>query len=732
MAELEFKSLDPRTGKPPECRIKDAASLNGIIKKILLLDTGSALARIDVQKMIDGEPPFPPAYMRDSGQSGRCNLNFGDGKAMVKAEMAGYYDLTDSVPTLAIVMTDYGLPNDPQRIYYNQVMSEEFHRLLKEWKSFDKTYQLLIQRFCTHGMGFLYFKDDLDWRWECAGLEDFKLPRTTTMNEDESDVAVVFRDVPIGKLYSWIKDVPDNDTRWDTKEVKLAILNAADSAITAFSDGMWEKWQSMLKNNDIYASTTAQDNVHLATAWVREFSGKVSQYLTLRSGLNTNFLYKCENRFEGTEECFTFFPYEVSTNGLLHAVRGKAHEIYAPVQVLNTMRCATVDNAKLAGSLLLQPKTERDAQDMALLFYGGATYIPPDVDVVNKPLGNPSTAILPVIRDMTLLMTNHSGETANESADNSSDKSKFEVRAQLQKEAKLPTASMNLFYQPWGRHLAEVWRRASNPKLRKNDPGAKMIFEMRERIVARNVPLAAIFMAKRVMPMRAIGYGSPASRMLALDEFMQYFGSLDPVGQNNLLRDWYAQRVGYAQVDRYVPQIDANGRAPLDQEVAECQNVGMSEGVQMSVVPNDHHIIHVLAHLPSLTGDLDKLESGQGTPELLASAQTKAQHVADHMHLLKPDKLNEKIVAELQRQFNNAAERTKAAVDHAQRAQAKQQQADAEELQQRRAQPPGASPQAQQQAMDGDLRRKGMQEDHDLKMKLTQEEAKQRRVIADT
>lgn len=733
MSDLNLQTIDPVTEAPPKTRILDAASLNAVIKKIHELDRGSALARIDVQKMVDGAPPFNPEMIHNTGQDGRCNLNFGDGKAMLKAEMTGYYDLTDSVPTLAMVMTDYGAPTDPMRSYYNAVMSEEFHRMLKDWKSFDTTFQLLIQRFCTHGIGFLYFKDDVDWRWECAGLDEFKLPRNTKMQEDEIDIATVSRDVTIGKLWSWIDKVPDDDKRWNKKAVRKAILQAADSTLQDTNDN-WEKWQNMLKNNDLYASTTAQDVVKIAHAWVREFSGHVSHYITLQNGTNEDFLFKSENRYDCVNECFTFFPYEVGTNGFLHSVRGKAHEIFAAVQVLNSMRCQTIDNARLSGSLLLQPKTETDAQDMAILFYAGAAYIPPNVEVKNGQLDNPSTGILPIIREMSALMRSNSGETAGEAevgGGKDAEKTKFQVRSELQKEAKLPTASMNLFYQPWGRHLNEVWRRASNKLLLKTDPGAAMVFEMRKRITDRMVPLEAIYQAKRVIPVRAIGYGSASARMLALDGFMQYYGSLDPVGQNNLLRDWFAnQGIGYTQVDRYVPSIQENGRAPQDQEIAELQNLAMTAGKPVSVIPNDNHIIHVFAHLPSLEEDLVALESGQGTPQILASAQIKTQHIADHMKLLKPDKLNEKIVAELTRQFNNVSERTKAATDHAERAMQKKQQQDAQDLAQFRQQP-GASPEAAQQAADAEVKRGIMVQDADLKRRLDSAEANQHMAIED-
>jgi hypothetical protein len=378
--------------------------------------------------------------------------------------------------------------------------------------------------------------------------------------------------------------------------------------------------------------------------------------------------------------------------------------------------------------LLLQPKTETDAEEMAILFYGGAAYLPPSVDVRNGQLTNPSQGILPIIRDMTLLMNNNAGDTAADSANNKDENTRFQARVKLAKEAVLPTASMNLFYQPWGRHLNEVWRRVSNKALLESDPGAEMVFEMRKRVIARGVPKEAIFDAKRVIPVRAIGYGSPAMRQAALDEALQYYGSLDPVGQNHLLRDWFAQKVTYSQVDRYVPAIEQNGRMPIDQEMAEIQNLAMSQGVVVSVVPNDHHIIHISAHMPSLEEDLEYLESGQGTPQLLTSAQIKAQHIASHLNLVKPDKLNESVVSELNRQFNNASQRVEAATEAAQQAEAQQ---IAEKMQAGEQSQNGPSAKAQQDMLDADVRRKIRIEDHELDMRLKAAEKNQDMALED-
>jgi hypothetical protein len=408
-----------------------------------------------------------------------------------------------------------------------------------------------------------------------AGLEDFKTPRGTLINEEEVDIAIALRDLSVGRVYEMIRDLDPKDKRWNIGEVRKAIINAVDSQLI-YSEGAWEKWQQVIKNNDIFATSMSQETVRLVYAWVREFSGKVSFYVTLRSFANTDFLFKCPNYFDNVNQCFTYFPYEVGSNGTFHSVRGLAHEIYPTIQVLNTLRCQTVDNARLNGSLLLQPKTAADAEDMALLFYGGAVYMPPGLEVKDSQLNNPSTSILPIIQEMQLTMRTNTGDFLTKSTDESVEKTKFEVQSELMKEAVLPTASLNLFYQPWGRHLNEVWRRTASRTLRPKDPGGREVWDFRKRCHLRGVPLEAIYQTSRVLPVKAVGYGSPTNRLLALDEFMQYYGSLDPVGQNSLLRDRFAMRCGYSQVDRYVPSITTGGRMPVDLEIAELQNNAMS------------------------------------------------------------------------------------------------------------------------------------------------------------
>lgn len=691
----------------PKRRIADVNSLNTVIDRIIQDDEPATLARVPVQEAIDGKPPFNQRYLEATGQEGRCNLNFGHAKKRIKLETAGYYDLTESVPTIALIETDFGREEQlAQRSDWNSILSEEFHRMVKEWKQFDSYFQLLVQKFVCHGVGFLYFKDEYDWRWEVAGLDDFKVPRGVGLSEEDCDIAIVIRNVPVTTLYKWLTDADDADQRWNKVEVQNAIMHANDPT-QQLGPESWGLWQQKMKNNDLYASIMAKTDVRIVYAWVKEFSGMVSQFITLRNKTNKDYLFQRYDAFDNVNECYNFFPYEVGTNGTLHSCRGLGDEIYARVQVLNNLHCQAVDNAKISSSVLLQPTTETAAEDMAILFYGGAAYIPPGIDVKNPQVSNPSTNMLPIMQEMSAGL-NGDVNTQNPRA-SEQEKTKFEVRNDIVRESVLPTAAMALFYQPWGRHLYQACTR-----MFKHDQ------EFKKRCVDRGVPKEVFTTSYCVRPYRALGFGSPSNRLAALDELMQYYGSLDPVGQNNLLRDRFAQRVTYGQVDRYVPRLEVGGRLPVDTEIAELQNVAMSSGADnLTVAGNENHIIHLQIHFPNIDQDLLMMESGNGSPGILNGIKIKAAHIQKHMETLKPDKLNEKIVAELARVFNNTIERVQAAMKAA----------DVEA--QKESESPQPSRKEQEMLKEADVKRKIKIDDAALDRELRQAAADQERAIED-
>ena len=106
-------------------------------------------------------------------------------------------------------------------------------------------------------------------------------------------------------------------------------------------------------------------------------------------------------------------------------------------------------------------------------------------------------------------------------------------------------------------------------------------------------------------------------------------------------------------------------------------------------------------------------------------------HITQHMQHVHPDKLTEKTVAQLSKDYNNTIERVQAAIMHAQRQAQKAQQEQAKQ-----GQPPTKEQAmaAQKLQANQDLHNQNMQNTqqmHDLKMKLSADESEQRRRQSD-
>jgi hypothetical protein len=340
---------------------------------------------------------------------------------------------------------------------------------------------------------------------------------------------------------------------------------------------------------------------------------------------------------------------------------------------------------------------------------------------------------------MAMQMSNNTGayQTRANTGDSNQARTAYEVKAQLQKEAVLSNASINLFYHPWKRILTEVFRRLTRRDYNAREPGGKEAVEFRKRLLKRGVPEEAIHRVINVEPVRAIGYGSPAMRMAAIDETMSIFGSLDEMGRINLLRDRVAARFGQEVVDRYIPAPQTTLRPPLDFKIAVLENATMSTGSPIPVSPGENHFIHASTHLNAVD-QLDRaVAEGASNPmEALSAFQMFLPHLGEHLAQLGSDLVRKDQVALMRQrhqQLTASAQRLADELQAMQENQQKAQQAEAERqqtalmaeyqaMQKKLAESEQLSPEAQQRLMErrAELQMKIEKHQADLQMKDAQ------------
>lgn len=632
---IELETISD-SGKAPRTRIKDAKSAHAIYTSIRNADDASSIDRQKIQSMLDGEPPYSPQQLKSLGQGYRANLNFGEAAAALETSLSAYSDLVNSVDRLASVKTSEGDP--AQRVEWESIIAEEFHRTITDWDEFFYKQQMLAHQFVSQGVGVAYFEDNRSWKWSVCGLKDFKVPRGTPACDTKVEVATIERHYLVGELYQFIENPKiATELGWNVEETRRAILLSTDNG-TSSNSRDWERLQEELKNNDLMYSHARSKIVRCVHYFVKEFDGTISHYIGTRAGDTDDFLFKKPSRFQHANEAFVLFSYGIGTNGLLHSVRGLGYKLFPFIQLSNRMRNAIVDGAMLSSALMIQPATGEDVSNLSLMYNGPLSILPPGINVVDKTMPNLAGNVLPIVRDLEVVRQNNTGTYNPKQVMPDGDaRTATEVQAQLAQQSLLSAQAMNLYYIPFQKLLAEQFRRLATVNYRSDEPGGEEAIAFRKRIEARGVPWKAVQKVYRVQAVRAIGAGSPGARMLAFNEFMAIMPRFDEVGQRNLIRDRVAARVGYDQVDRYLPKGEVE-RIPIDAKIAELENDAMQGGRGVSVNPGENHAVHAKVHLEDANRFLQALQQNQVDPKVAMSyLQVQYPHSTAHVEQLASD-----------------------------------------------------------------------------------------------
>ncbi len=660
------------SGAPPRERIKDAKSLHEVYKKLKEADSKSSKSRAEIQAMFDGAPPYSDSDLVASGQAYRCNVNFDEAATLLESGMSGYIDLIHSVENLLTLKTDFG--NTQDRLEYGQVLSEELTRAIRSWPQFHFNYQLLVQNFVATGVGIAYWEDDIDWRWRVSMFGDFLIPRKTLACEDEIEIAVCVRSYQVHQLYKYIDDAEAaSDMGWNVKAVKKALLGASNGSYnnSTFSD--WESLQRELKNNDLFTGTAGASEVKVIHAWVKEFDDTVSYYMSLESSEADDFLCVKKNLYQHVNSAFVFFPFGIGSNGYYHSIRGLGYKIFPQIQLSNRLRSQMADGAMLSSTLLLQPTDEQALEDLNFTFYGPYSVLAPSsVNVVERAMPDVSRGAMPFLQELTIQLQQKTGAYTNASAgiSDNREKTKFETQALLAGQAQLSLASLNLFYEPWGKVLKEVVRRFVRGSYITGEAGSREILEFKERCLMRGLPIEAITNVDidSVRPVRAIGSGSESARLLATDELTQLMPGFDEYGRKAAIRDRVAARFGYELADRYAPTPNSDARPVIDVKMAMLENASISAGASIEILPNENHLEHARVHLGALGELVQSMEDGQVAVEQVVGVLVNLfTHTAQHVEILSTDTTVQQEAALLRQSLQQFGEIVNNSVKHAQR-----------------------------------------------------------------
>lgn len=728
---LQLQTLSEK-GAVPRTRVKDAASGYGIYQQLRRADSTSSANRAAIQAMFDGEPPYNDQDLVETGQGFRTNVNFDDAGNLLEQSMSSYVDMLHSVENLFTVKLNDTEPSEAARL--EAIIAEEGSRTFRDWKLFNYAFLENCRNFIMDGVSICYFENELDFRWRVSAMKEFFFPRRTQASEGELEVACCERYYQAHQLFAFIEDEDvATNSGWVVPEVKRAITKCAQNtsqSMLEYSD--WEELQRQMKNNDLYHSATSAE-IKVVHMWVQEFDQTVSHLIFLADGSPTEFLYKKLSRFDSMDEALVFFTYGIGTNGYYHSIRGLGYKIFPQVQASNRLRCQMIDASMMASSLMVQPVSEEAAEDISLLYYGPMAVITPGVKFVERTAPNLAQSAIPVLGDMMNQLQSRTGQYTQNALADTRERTKFEVSTQLDSASKLSITAMNLFYEPWQRLVKEAFRRLIRSDYTALEPGGREAMRFRTRLAKRGVSLEILkkidFGGTRIV--RAVGAGSQAARQVVFSELDAVSSAMDEAGRNQYLRERIASRVGWDQVDKYIPAAQ-NARPTDDDRFAEIENhLILDGGTPMQVRLNDIHVVHLRQHVPAMDQIVTQLDQGQIPLEQAAQLMVNLhQHSVEHIQLAAGDVTAGDELAAFNKRLQQLGE---IVYNGLEKLQSDQRKAQAENPQDEKAslEREKFNQELERRVIEHQAKLKMLAETHSLKQKLKYDDAVQKKMLAD-
>jgi hypothetical protein len=740
-ADLQLETLDeeaPYTA--PETRIKNARAGRDIFFRLLAADEKRALMRTRHQALLDGEPPYDQSVLMATGQGSRTNVNWGDAQAIMASVEAGLIDMNVSVERLMrIPLIKEAVPDDETRFNLENIAADEFTRAIRNWEDFDRSYLNLGRTCFAHGVGIAYFDDDRCWQFETTGLGDFVIPNGTKASENRIVVAGCRRHMEVHELYGKIRNEKIAEKLgWNVETVKRAILQAQpEHSGQGWSGSGWMKVQEEMRNNDIGASlsgkTATVGVIHLLQ---QEFDGTVSKYIVAEQPIpgysqeqEEPWLYKRPSIYEEMRRGVIVFTYSIGEHGTYHSISGMLRRIYPQGTAINRALSTMLDAAIVGAGIVMQPETESSISRMKLVTMGGAMTLLPAAEhgqMITRTMPDLAGGLMPLVADLRNTIGRRAGQFQGDSPfQQSQEKTRFQVAAELEALGKVGATQINLWYQPWSRLLREVVRRMCRPDYPASAPGGKEVEILRNRLKSRGFPIELMQAIDYdgIVADRAIGAGSGAARTAALAQMDELAGEFDEIGRYNWIRDKTAAALNgnYDLASRYKPPIEKQ-RVPFDTQLANLENNDMMLGQEPKLEGNQLHMAHLDAHIPFLVGMVESIERGEAQmSELVEPMVICHAHATEHLEMVQDARTIESRVAQYRQLLQQLGE----VVGNAMRQQIAEQQKAMEE-QGEGAEQGGPSPALQEKMIAARLKLEGMASQASLKMALEEQKHQQK------
>lgn len=681
--------------KAPENVVKSESGARAMVNRIARSHIKRIYAYERIQGMIDGNPPYNSARMKQAGVNDMTNVNWKDAAAIFKAYTLSLWSLFNDVRFIADFIVCYA--NDKGlNAFWGQILSEEWDKVIKLWGGFKSEMNFHQGELVKIGLNGIIFFNEKDWRFKPINYKKVYIPEETLNNIEDMSCFCVERVFTAQFLYqTWEKYKGKKDGEWDAdalEKILYQLANVSDDYITQYGIAGFGELQRAIRNNDVQFQEVYNDEIHMVSIFQKEYDGKITHVMIHRTITTEKPAYYVDRQYARMSQAAHFFTLEPGEE-YIHGAKGLGQAIFSSLEATTRLECSVIDQAMRSGSLLLKSGATRGTDARVIKFIHGGVIDVGESEIQQNQLGaniQGSISVAQYFKQKVFANNNMSGLDPGAP---DRDRNIKQMQMQATKEARVQKNTVSHYYDQLDFFFAEIVRKMLNSK--EGYPGYEYVKLWKDNCYDRGVPEEIFDVMKedlspnglprhiQVFASRASGSGSQVADQTEVQSCMSILPTLGERGRKAVLQDYITAYRGYRYVSRYFPPEDQQQEPVADDTIASMENNQLSQGQQVVVSPDNNHAVHAPAHIRMMSDAMKEYTSQPQPPvelllkidEIFASA---GPHLTKHMMYLQQDPTRKSLMEQLRAQWailanfgdmikNNAARSRQAQLDQQQK-----------------------------------------------------------------
>ena len=655
----------------------DARFLDMISYDLVLGDYTRALNRSRIASAANGDPPFTT----EEAQENNIEINVNDLSLTrllhdSRSQFANGMLVSGNYFT---AKTDMGVKHKQSE--YSSIVQKEANRLLKGSIEYYESLRAKLGNLVLHGIAPSVWEHSEMVIPRPLGVEDVLIPSGTLLGFTNLPFIFIRRSFTAHELRRLTNRVC-RDKGWNMPLVTRC-LEWMESEMTQLTGSNWpeswspEKWQEMSKEGgglsysdrlptldcfDIYAYQEANNDEK--SGWVRRIildswsnptmaGGQVrvdrrddmrdKEGKSLSDSDKDSFLFSSLDKTvcSSWENIISFQFADLSAvfPARYHSVRSLGWMLYAPTHLRNRMYNKFNESVFEALMQYFKVKNSDDVQralKINLYNQGFIDETMTPVPAAERWQVNSNLVELGLQENQKVIDNNSKAFTNGMTQQQAhTEKTKFQVMAEVQQSNALVSAALNQAYQYQVFEYREIFRRLLLPN--SSDPMSR---EFRANCLRQGVPEEVLVPeAWDIQSERMVGGGNKTLAMLQVEQLMQWRPMMDPEPQRSVLRDAIATITDDpAKANALVPEQPSKGTPSMHD--AELAAGALLSGIQVEPQTGINHIEYIESMLNILGQRVAMvLKSGgvPSNPKELMGLQSIANNVAQHIKILSSD-----------------------------------------------------------------------------------------------